>query len=491
MTPLTNANRPRRAPCSLVPDLSGPSSVLRQQAAAVGLSAEALLRHLVSAALVRGGGEPLPPLPEVAAAAEEAAAEAAAAEAGAGEAAWSPWAALSSLEEGKVQEMLASRAAALQQFQAAGGEGPPPLLHGSLSVAAQEFSTWCSAEELEQRQQQQQQAAAAAEAAAAEGGAGGGAFEFVDATADPGLDPVYQQQQQEAASWQQWQQEAAGGLPPSYDEIAAGAAGTGYLSEVAAHMALEDPADAQVAAEAGAPGGPNPEHMHPTKQRVWVLLGGEGPDRQQSLAAGLHVYTRCGWGWRPACRCRRARRLHACFASCPCIPPGARSSHTLCLFYTPSVLRSLPAASASPLHHHCSSLPARSLRQHPEYLVEGYLLEHNFAGSRWGRSRACGAGRRPAAGCYARCLALLVLVALWWDAGRWRPGLPRFLPLARRLSARGGQRACTRTCTAAPHISGRAPAPARGWVTRSPVGTADPSRALRPDRPSPMGTRDA
>lgn len=65
-------------------------------------------------------------------------------------------------------------------------------------------------------------------------------------------------------------------------------------------MHVEDPADLQD----GGLGGSNLEHMHPTKQRVWVLLGGDGPQRTQSLQAGLHAYLRCGaWdggcsGWR-------------------------------------------------------------------------------------------------------------------------------------------------------------------------------------------------
>lgn len=56
-------------------------------------------------------------------------------------------------------------------------------------------------------------------------------------------------------------------------------------------MHVEDPADLQE----GVGGGSNLEHMHPTKQRVWVLLGGDGPQRTQSLQAGLHAYLR----WAP------------------------------------------------------------------------------------------------------------------------------------------------------------------------------------------------
>lgn len=279
--------------------------MLCQQAAAVGLTQEALLRHLVSAAAVRGGGEPLPPLPEVVAAAAEAEAEAAAAEkeAVADEAAeaegegaawgrgwrkgWGAFADLAELDQEGVEALVASRAAGDDLGEDSEAEFP--------AVAWQEFSSWRPVDE--------QAAAAAAlvgeEAAAA--AEGGGEFEFIDATGDPSLDPVAQAQQQ------QWAEEdaAVGGLPYAYDELRSG----DFYEGVAANVHLADPADL---ATAGDEAGLHLEHMHPTKQRVWVLLGGDGPGRTQSLAAGLHAYLRwvrlagrpsvwwCGSAWRAA-----------------------------------------------------------------------------------------------------------------------------------------------------------------------------------------------
>lgn len=258
--------------------------MLCQQAAAAGLTQEALLRHLLSAALVRAGGAPLPALPEAAAAAE--AAVAASAEAAAAVPEDQPWSLLADLQ---------------------------PLDEEAVTAFAEEEFDWVS----------WQPAAGEAEGGAAGGDPAAPPFEFVDATQDPSLDPVRQQQ----AGWEAEQSAAAAGLPLSYDEIRGGdpyqevAAAVGYAEPGAADWAQQQ--------EGGDGGQQQLEHMHPTKQRVWVLLGGDGPRRSQSLAAGLHAYlclrnnpellveafmlepsfagSRCD-------RCWLARRLHGCMA---------------------------------------------------------------------------------------------------------------------------------------------------------------------------------
>ncbi|KAL4428078.1 hypothetical protein ABPG75_002167 [Micractinium tetrahymenae] len=234
---------------SIVPDLARPTSVLCEQAAAVGLTQEALLRHLVSAALVRAGGAPLPALPEAAAVAEAAAA---AAEAAASREA-QPWSLLADLQ---------------------------PLDEQVVTAFADEEFEWAS-----WRPAEAEAGAAGGEPAAAAGApAPGPAFEMVDATQDPSLDPLRQQQ----AAWEAEQAAAAASLPLSYDEIRGG----DPYQEVAAAVGYAEPGAAEWGQqqEGGDGGQQHLEHMHPTKQRVWVLLGGDGPQRTQSLAAGLHAY---------------------------------------------------------------------------------------------------------------------------------------------------------------------------------------------------------
>ncbi|KAI7845525.1 hypothetical protein COHA_000948 [Chlorella ohadii] len=292
------------AQLSVVPDLGSPTSVLCQQAASVGLSQEALLRMLVSAAAVRGGAPALPLLPEAAAAADERAAiaEAAAAEAAAEAAA----AAAAEQEEGEEGAVASSSewagdGSVWGAFAAMGDgewdeQGIKELLDQPLDIAS-----WGPAEE-EGEAGEEATAEGGAEAAEAAGELDN-PFQFVDATADPLLDPALAAQQQ--AAWEEQQAAEGLGLPYGYDEIREDE----VLVEAASHVHVEDPADLQD----GGLGGSNLEHMHPTKQRVWVLLGGDGPQRSQSLQAGLHAYL--------------------------------------------------------------------SLRQHPELLVEGYLLEPNAAGT--------------------------------------------------------------------------------------------------------------
>ncbi|KAL4445330.1 hypothetical protein ABPG77_011155 [Micractinium sp. CCAP 211/92] len=234
---------------SIIPDLGRPTSVLCQQAAAAGLTQEALLRHLVSAALVRSGGAPLPALPEATAVAEAAAAAAAAAAARDAE----PWSLLADLQ---------------------------PLDEEAVTAYVEEefdFASW--------RTEEGEAGAAGDEPAAVAGAAAPGpAFEFVDATQDPSLDPVRQQQQ---SAWEAEQAAAAAGLPLSYDEIRGG----DPYQEVAAAVGYPEPGAPDWAQQQeGGEGQQHLEHMHPTKQRVWVLLGGDGPQRTQSLAAGLHAY---------------------------------------------------------------------------------------------------------------------------------------------------------------------------------------------------------
>ena len=306
-------------PRSLAPDLGTPTSVLCQQAAAVGLSHEALLLHLVSAASVRAGGLPLPPLPEVAAAKEQQAAEGeadaaeAARDAAAGEAGEGQEGAEAGRDWGLLGRLAVLDEAAVQQY-----------IDSEFM-----FSNWLPPEEATAAAAEQATEDGAAEAEGADAAAAGGeeagaagAFEFIDATDEPLLDPVAQ-----------LEAEPSVGAPysPGYDEIREGAA----------HMGVGDPlADwtASAAAQQQQDGGL--EHMHPTKQRVWVLLGGDGARRTQSLQAGLHAYLRWGLcrsappaGWVCACCCtpgsaprpgvahaRSSAWLPPCLAACATTP---------------------------------------------------------------------------------------------------------------------------------------------------------------------------
>ena len=243
----------------MTPDLASPSSVLCQQAAAVGLSQEGLLRHLVSAAAVRGGSPPLLPLPEVAVAEEERHAAAALdSEAEASCAGWGLLGRVAVLDEESIQGLIRDES-----------------VLGSWS--AQAAGDAAAAE-------------AAAGADAGEGAAAAGGFAFVDATGDASLDPVAQQQQ---AAWEE-EQAAALDAPISYDEIAAGGedlfdGAAGYADPGADSWAQQQEEEAG----SGGAGAGSSSLMHPTKQRVWVLLGGDGSQRTQSLQAGLHAYLRC------------------------------------------------------------------------------------------------------------------------------------------------------------------------------------------------------
>ena len=191
----------------MVPDLGSATSVLCQQAAAVGLSQEALLRLLVSAAAVRGGAPALPPLPEAVAAAEERAAIAQAA-AAAGE----EGAADSSTEwigDGSIWGTFA--AIGDESWDA---QGVKELLDQPIEIAS-----WGPLEE-EGAEAAEAAAAASEEAAAAEAAAAAeldNPFQFVDATADPLLDPALAAQQQ--AAWEEEQEAEGLGLPYGYDEI--------------------------------------------------------------------------------------------------------------------------------------------------------------------------------------------------------------------------------------------------------------------------------
>lgn len=324
---------------SIIPDLGRPTSVLCQQAAAAGLTQEALLRHLVSAALVRSGGAPLPALPEAAAVAEAAAAAAAAAaEAAASEA--QPWSLLADLQ---------------------------PLDEEAVTAFAEEEFDWVSWRPVEA---EGEAGAAGGEPAAAAGAAAPGpAFEFVDATQDPSLDPVRQQQ----SAWEEEQAAAAASLPLSYDEIRGG----DPYQEVAAAVGYPEPGAADWAQQQeGGEGQQHLEHMHPTKQRVWVLLGGDGPQRTQSLAAGLHAYLRCAAAGSPVpaqpatpppASLHPSLPLHPLCTPGQC-PPGPRCA--VCLHGC------LPPPSPC----HCR-LPC-SLRNNPELLVEAFMLEASFAGQR-------------------------------------------------------------------------------------------------------------
>lgn len=167
----------------------------------------------------------------------------------------------------------------------------------------------------------------------------------------------------------------------------------------AAHVHVEDPADLQDGL-----GGSNLEHMHPTKQRVWVLLGGDGPQRTQSLQAGLHAYLRCGGAGLGGVVVRWGGFRRA----------GAQTQ----LVPREQSVRAFPAVGLQ-LTHHPATRPMRcSLRQHPELLVEAYLLEPNGAGT--------------------KCALLLLLLLGWccWAGG----AAPVAAPSVHELRTSGFQR---------------------------------------------------
>lgn len=198
--------------CSVVPDLGSPTSVLCQQAAAVGLSQEALLRLLVSAAAVRGGAPALPLLPEAAAAAEERAAAAAEATSAAADAA----AAEGEEGAGASGAQWIGDSSVWGTFTALGDAEWDPQGVKDLLDQPIEFASWGPPGEEGVEAEEEQQAAAEDEAAAAAGQLGN-PFEFVDATADPALDPALAAQQQ--AAWEEQQAAEGLGLPYGYDEI--------------------------------------------------------------------------------------------------------------------------------------------------------------------------------------------------------------------------------------------------------------------------------
>lgn len=198
----------------MVPDLGSPTSVLCQQAAAVGLSQEALLRLLVSAAAVRGGAPALPLLPEAAAAAEERAA--AAAEAAASAAAD---AAAAEGEEGAGASGAhwIGDGSVWGTFTALGDAEWDPQGVKDLLDQPIEFASWGPPGQEGAEAEEEQQAAEDEAAAAAAAGQLDNPFEFVDATGDPALDPALAAQQQ--AAWEEQQAAEGLGLPYGYDEI--------------------------------------------------------------------------------------------------------------------------------------------------------------------------------------------------------------------------------------------------------------------------------
>ncbi len=153
-------------------------------------------------------------------------------------------------------------------------------------------------------------------------------------------------------------------------------------------MHVEDPADLQD----GGLGGSNLEHMHPTKQRVWVLLGGDGPQRSQSLQAGLHAYLRCGGGWGGVLRREGGAGKGVLPRQSDHV---AHSARAVC-----SLERTAPGECDMLTTSSCPALPfCCSLRQHPELLVEGYLLEPNAAGTECVHPAAAAAAAAAAATC--------------------------------------------------------------------------------------------
>jgi hypothetical protein len=197
---------------------------------------------------------PLPPLPEASAAAEaEQASEGSACQQGGEEGqGWSAWARTTLLDEPAVESFLTSG----KDF---------------------EFSTW--AEDAPALGD-----AAEAEPSSASEAAGG--FEFVDATADPSLDPVAQLEAQAAAA--AGQADGAEPYSPGYDDIREGGAYATLGDSSALNEWGEGDAD-----ENGA------EQQSSGRRRVWVLLGGDGGRRTQSLQAGLHAFLR--WGRAVTC----------------------------------------------------------------------------------------------------------------------------------------------------------------------------------------------
>jgi hypothetical protein len=222
----------------VTPDLGSPTSVLCQQAAAVGLSYEALLRHLVSAASLRAGGPPLPPLPQVTAAeaAAAAAAEAARRHEDSEEAGWTAFGATAPFDQAGIRALVEP------EFQ---------------------WDSWLP------RQAEEEAAASGGE----EGGERAPAFDFVDATSDPSLDPVAILEAEYAAEMAAQAEADALVAPLGYDDIRSG-------------VAWDSPAAQQQQQGGGSGAAPL------AKQRVWVLLGGDGARRTESLQAGLHAYLR-------------------------------------------------------------------------------------------------------------------------------------------------------------------------------------------------------
>eukprot|EP00887_Chlorella_sp_A99_P002563 scaffold6.g2563.t1 len=215
---------------SLTPDLGDPTSKLLQQAAAVGLSHESLLRELVSLAAARGGGPPLPRLPRAAAPAPAPDLD-------------------PELEEVReVQQFDPAAAVAwlgsddddLEALFARGGDestdGAPEEGAEANGVAAR------GAADAASQGQQQEAAASAAQAVAL----------MAEEPSPPGWELP--------AGW-----EAA-----DADGAAAPAGGADALAD---EWAGEEDTVPLL-----------------SKQPVWVLMGGEGPERQVSLAGGLHAF---------------------------------------------------------------------------------------------------------------------------------------------------------------------------------------------------------
>ena len=209
----------------LAPDLGDQASLLLQQAGAAGLSFEALLRELASAAALRVGAEPLPPLdrqepplPLPSAAGGEADASLAA-----------------------VREVAQFDLDKVTAYLDTHGLGFVPLPAAALAPAA---------------------AAAADEAPAGMAAAGAAAEAGVSLA---GEDPLAEEEDDD---------------PPAEDEDEEGA-GEGAGSALLDASSWED--------EAGG-GGSEGDVAAPHRTPVWVLCGGEGPERQASLAGGLHAH---------------------------------------------------------------------------------------------------------------------------------------------------------------------------------------------------------
>ena len=236
---------------SIVPDLGDPASLLFQQAAAVGLSHECVLRELVSLAALRAGAPQLPP------AALQAAPEA--------QPVLDPDPYLDEIRE-IVEFDLGIVDACLQ---AAARRGWPGVMAGMGD----------DEEEGEEGERAETEGGGAGAAAAASSGAAEGAAEAEAAA---------------AVAEARWQAAQAQPLPNAYESITQGEDLGGEVAVSAGTEGgawLEDPAAAAAAADSwaasDAPGGSQPP---PSRQPVWVLFGGDGPERQQSLAGGLHAF---------------------------------------------------------------------------------------------------------------------------------------------------------------------------------------------------------